>query len=435
MSGKQFPGQKGFPTPNDMPPDGGYVVFRIPKSNEWAGLILGAAQALAKDYNFYEWGDLSPFEAAEKFRQIVNQAPYEQCGCTYPNGSRVLRLNSTGHIEQLTDGEWTEPTDDYTIPPVPAREEPTCDERRCLAAANAANVLQQLYEEVSDAIAAGADNAEALAVLIGVAVVVIGGWLGLVLAALVTAIVGAFVGFVELAAMLGEDVWGTDFTDKLKCYLYDCASCDGDVVHFDFQCVRENMATYVDVLDINFITNLRLFGQVDFILNVIGADGLDAAGATTAITEDDCNECGNAYQWDFTVSSADWGVVAGRGSGCCFGGLGFVSVYNYGGLGNTEIRIGSPTQPAKTITRFIVEYSAEGNSDGNMYDTPSTGFAFAAPIASPGVVDETTTLDIEAGAWRLDIAIAGADAPITIKKLTIVTDNFAGLTGGSVIAI
>lgn len=291
MGGKFAPGLRGFPTPNDVAPDGGYVVFRVPKDNEWAGLILGAAQLLSYTYNWYQWGDMTPDEASEAFRQIVDQAPYETCGCVYPNGKRILRLNGAGHVEQLTDGEWTEPTDDYTIPPVPPRTELACDERRCSAAANAANVLQVLYETVADAIAEGADEAEALAVLVGTAVILIGGWLGLVLAALVTAIVGAFVSFVELGLLLVSDLWTADFTEALRCMLYRCSSCDGDVVHFDFQCVREEMAAYTDILDPNFITNLRLFGQVDFILNVIGVDGLDAAGATTAIADAECTDC------------------------------------------------------------------------------------------------------------------------------------------------
>jgi len=316
---KNAPGLRGFPTPDDMPPDGGYVVFRVPKDNQWAGLILGAAQLLSYSYNFYESGDMTPDEAAEVFRQIVDQAPYESCGCEQPGGKRVLRVNKTGNIEQLTDGEWTPPTDDYAIPPVPAREEPTCDERKCAAAANCANVLQQLYEEVADAVAEGADEAEALAVMIGVAIIIIGGWLGLALAALVGLATGYFFSFLEIAEFMTADLWTSDFTEKLQCFLYECASCEGDVVTFDFQCVREKMASYTDLLDVNFVTNLRLFGQVDFILNVIGVDGLNAAGATTAITDADCSECAQMWckTWDFTLEdgSADgWYAVAGLGT-------------------------------------------------------------------------------------------------------------------------
>jgi len=373
-NGKEAQGLRGFPTPNNVPADGGYIVFRLPADNEWAGLILGAAEELAKEYNWYQWGDMTPEEAALAFQAIVNQAPYNACGCNYPNGSRVLRLSQDGDVEQLTDGEWTPPTDDYEIPPTPAREEATCDERRCAAAANAVNVLEMLYEEVSDAIAGGASEAEALAVLIGAAVIIVGGWLGLVLAALVTAIVAAFVGFVELAAMLGTDVWGEDFSDKLKCYLYECSSCDGDVVTFDFQCVREKMATYVDVLDVNFINNLRLFGQVDFILNVIGVDGLNAAGATTAITDADCDECIDASCTAFIGrvenQLADIDVFQGTVYNDMTGGE-YVVLADYvsGAQKQAAVRWDIPT--GITATRLAMQWKDGSNVRGRIWLNPT----------------------------------------------------------------
>jgi len=377
-NGKYAEGLRGFPTPNDVPADGGYIVFRIPKDNEWAGLILGAAQALTEHWNFYQWGDMLPEEAAEAFRQIVNQAPYEACGCEQPGGRRVLRVNANGHIEQLTDGEWTEPTDDYTIPPVPPRTEPTCEERRCLAAANCANVLQQLYEEVADAVADGADEAEALAVMIGFAVITIGGWLGLALAALVGLALGLFTAFLEICEFMTADLWTSDFTDKLQCILYECSSCDGDVVTFDFQCVRERMAEYTDLLDPQVITNIRLFGQVDFMLNVIGVDGLNAAGATTAIETADCTDCQDGWcrLYDFTIDEQGWEAQDG-----------FQAVYTSGVGWQT---IGLDTAPSfyryAAIVGFIaadIEYIEMGFSltQGDCYDTgdknliASQGFA------------------------------------------------------------
>lgn len=75
-NGKYALGLRGFPTPNYVPDDGGYILFKLPSDNEWAGLILGAAQQLAYSYNWYQWGDMLPDEAAEAFREIVDQAPY-----------------------------------------------------------------------------------------------------------------------------------------------------------------------------------------------------------------------------------------------------------------------------------------------------------------------------------------------------------------------
>lgn len=76
MPGKEFPGQKGFPTPDDTPLTEGYLLFKFPDSNDWAGVLLGAAQALTYEWNWYNWGEMLPFEAADAWKDIVNQAPY-----------------------------------------------------------------------------------------------------------------------------------------------------------------------------------------------------------------------------------------------------------------------------------------------------------------------------------------------------------------------
>jgi len=74
--GKNAPGLRGFPTPNEVPGNEGYLVFRFNGENDWAGLLLGAAQALTYEWNFYQWGALTPAEAAEAWRVIVQEAPY-----------------------------------------------------------------------------------------------------------------------------------------------------------------------------------------------------------------------------------------------------------------------------------------------------------------------------------------------------------------------
>jgi len=172
----------------------------------------------------------------------------------------------------------------------------------------------------------------------------------------------------------------------------------------------------------------------DLFAGLWGEVGWSNAGATGEV-EGECDECvcGNAYKWDFQVSNADWGIVADRGDGRT--GQGFISIYNFAGFGNTEIRIYSPSQPGKTITRYIVEYSAEAASDGGVaIAMPDGGTLFSAPIADPGFVDEEVTYTVDDGYWRLDMSVAG-DFPITIKTFTIFTDDFTGLTGGSIVEI
>jgi len=70
------PGQQGYPTPNDIPEELGYIVFKFPNSNEFAGLLLGALTPLAYAYNYYQWGDLTPEETSILLGEIITQAPY-----------------------------------------------------------------------------------------------------------------------------------------------------------------------------------------------------------------------------------------------------------------------------------------------------------------------------------------------------------------------
>jgi hypothetical protein len=76
VPGKNGQGLTGFPTPNEIPVENGYLLFYFPDNNDWAGLLLGAAGALTYEWNFYEWGVLLPEDASEIWKQIVEDAPY-----------------------------------------------------------------------------------------------------------------------------------------------------------------------------------------------------------------------------------------------------------------------------------------------------------------------------------------------------------------------
>jgi hypothetical protein len=76
VPGKNAPGLKGFPTPDEIPEEVGYLVFYFPNNNDWVGVLLGAVMELTYEWNWYEWGVLTPAEAAEAFKTIVNDAPY-----------------------------------------------------------------------------------------------------------------------------------------------------------------------------------------------------------------------------------------------------------------------------------------------------------------------------------------------------------------------
>ena len=73
--GKNAPGLRGFPTPNTADEIESYLLFLFP-DDTWAQWVLGALEDMVYEDNWYEAGDMTPAEAAEAFRQIIEQAPY-----------------------------------------------------------------------------------------------------------------------------------------------------------------------------------------------------------------------------------------------------------------------------------------------------------------------------------------------------------------------
>jgi len=73
--GKHALGLRGFPTPDTAGGTSAYLLFLF-DDPLWAQYVLGACRPLQYDYNWFEAGGLSPEEAAEAFRIIVDNAPY-----------------------------------------------------------------------------------------------------------------------------------------------------------------------------------------------------------------------------------------------------------------------------------------------------------------------------------------------------------------------
>jgi len=294
-------------TPDEIPSALLCRALFIPDSSEIIADVSGALLALTQVYNWQKFGSIEPEDMAAAMQAMYLEWLANVCSsCTLPGGSPVLRLGLTGHFEELGMVDWVEPSGDYTVPPVPARTEPTEDERKCAAAANAANVLQILYESLSDSFNSGLSAAEAIAALIAAIVGAIGAVFGLLVAPLI--IIGALIFGVIYATVefITMDLWDENFTKALTCYLLQCANDDGDVVTFDFTCVLERLAEHVDVFDLT-TEQIRLFGQLYTILQFLGADSLDAAGATTGVEFPDCSECAGAWCWVWDKAALDAG--------------------------------------------------------------------------------------------------------------------------------
>jgi len=72
--GKNFEGQRGFPTPNVTPETSACRTFRVPASDDWLGLLMASVLVLTKEYNYYDWGVVTPEEAAQAWNDIIMQS-------------------------------------------------------------------------------------------------------------------------------------------------------------------------------------------------------------------------------------------------------------------------------------------------------------------------------------------------------------------------
>jgi len=271
----------------------------IPATTDWLAIVSGALTELVKPYNWQQWGTLTVAECVDRMQEMIDLY-YEGClgDCELPTGTPPFRLGEDGHIEQLTGGEWVAPTGDYTLPPTPEREESTPEERRCLAAANASKVLHDLYENLSDSFAEALDVVEAGTAL-GVAV---GGGIGLVFGLITTALISSFgAAFAAVYAgveFISADVWTSEFDDLLTCILFDCSIDTDGVVTFDYDCFFQRLWDATNLFDVTFVEQ-RLFYQLSVIMNILGIEAIDAAGATTSVSSADCDSCMTAwcYRW------------------------------------------------------------------------------------------------------------------------------------------
>lgn len=319
IPGKNAPGLKGFPTPDEAADISSYLLLYFPDQT-WAQYALGALKTLTFAYNWYKSGNLDTEEAAAIFQEIVEIAPYNTRTCSNPDGGKIIRVAPNGHVQQLGDGNvWEEPTGDYQIPPVPEREEA---DPECLAAKNAANVLQLLYENVTDSFNADLDEAEAATALTLTLVGLLGAEFAPITFALITFFGVVFSVLYGLLEFVGADLWDENFTEVLYCILLSCASNDAGVITFDWVCFNDKLAGQVTITTLTF-EQLRLFGQLQYLLLVIGGvDALNQAGATTAITDGDCSACAETwcYLFDDTHMLSTWNAETFAGGEATYDG-------------------------------------------------------------------------------------------------------------------
>lgn len=218
---------------------------------------------------------------------------------------RQYRLNEDG-VNQYSDngGEtWEDASDLPDYPEPTPRTEPTDEEKKCLAARNAVEVMRLTFIESFEQWEATGDVLDNIVTTSGFLATV----LGLFIAATWISVWG-FVLFVAGNVLKGFNLitssdWTEDDTRRLTCRLVELATVQpDDTVTFDITSLRADGA--------NAFGNVAVAAFYSLMLDTIGEAGLNAAGGTTAITEYDCEVCGD-WCWNSDVFSdlqAGWDV-------------------------------------------------------------------------------------------------------------------------------
>jgi len=292
-----------FLTPPTLPEANTCRSITIPNDKLWLGIFNSALLDTTYAYNFTQVNatDLTPEETAEICRQIVWDYFESACGgggeCVIPGTDMPpFRIGIGGHIEQLQGGAWIEPEGDYYLPPPPPRTNPSEIDRICLAARNAVNALEQLYEQMLDDYQNDIDPIAAIASMGAKWGVVVLAAAGLVSAGLALIAYGVFTLFYQALEFLTQDMWNEEFSEAFTCILVEIANDTSSVVTFDYDLLLEKLANAQDITQ--HPQHILLFGQLWYMFQWIGQEGLNLAGATTAITDPDCSYCDG---WDFEL--------------------------------------------------------------------------------------------------------------------------------------
>lgn len=361
-------------TPPNVPEERDCRALLIPASTDWLALFGGALTELSLRWNWEQEG-ITVDQALAVVAEVLNgfYAGCGESGCNIPGGGHVVRLNpDTGEIEELINGDWVEPQGDYALPPTPAREEPTPEERRCLAAANAENALHLLYESLADSWGEALSLQDAINAMMAVLIGIVGTAFGLPVAALIAVFVILMSVVYETIEFVTADLWDEDFSNVLRCYLYECALDNAGVVHFDYQCVINKIGAGV-TFDWTTENQVRLLLQVSYLLNVLGSQTIDAAGAATAIVSADCDTCSNDWCFTFDMTLVDADGVGYSTNGCTaawLSGLGWYAEKGGGCAplnGQSVLSAVNISFPSTFIRKVVVVGTSFGRTTGSVF--------------------------------------------------------------------
>jgi len=284
-------------TPNTPPETRLARVFCVPNDTLWLGLLMGAVYPLTQPESWEQHGSLTPEESAAAF-QLIFDAAFNETGSCIDMECCEIAYNEDGEVGFIDPetGDWT-PID---YPPLPPRIPVEGQNTACLAAANATEVISQLWVSWKD-IWDGATLLVAISGLISVIALII------FYPPSAVVVFTIFAELYNLMVLIGTDDFDSDDEEELTCILYCAATVTGDIVTFNFDEVIEKVNEKWDP-----ISNVNVWGGIWYLISIIQEDGLNRAGTTTSITSADCNECDECdWCFEFNDSTPDfenWGV-------------------------------------------------------------------------------------------------------------------------------
>jgi len=435
--------ERGWLTPN---PGAEEVLCRtliIPLDDQLQILaaVNGALAELAKAYNWQQFGAMTPEDTAELmfafYEDYASSDCVFPCICEVPLDPsfgveitvRIIRRNSAGFTEMLVDGEWVTPTGDYEVPEPDVRTEPTSAERKCLAAANAVFVLEQIYEEVTDAWSTFHTTGAVFSALFDVGIALLGAFAGPTAAGHAAFGKTIFDTFIETLDAIAADVWTSTFTSEFICLLYEHATDTAGVITFDWAAIRQAVFNlFVESGAIIDTDRALLWGQVGYLLEIVAAGGLNVAGGTTGVDEYDCAICEEwcAY-FDFGASAHEFLVLAaGYGTYIPSPAAGAGWNGNFINASSQEALYIGRTFPETVVNRIKVFYDKTAGGGANNVARfqlwNNGGLVYNGNTSNPiglNVTVEYFPSDVTCDEIRFDVNTGSSAGTITIEQLIL----------------
>jgi len=69
--GKNYEGQKGYPTPDSVPDTIACRVFRVPDNDAWLGVLMAAIETTLDEWRWYNWGSISIADTVDAWNEII----------------------------------------------------------------------------------------------------------------------------------------------------------------------------------------------------------------------------------------------------------------------------------------------------------------------------------------------------------------------------